>query len=152
MGWFDRWKGVFRSIQIAWRWYLYASMHMAKLAAHDGNESAFHMYFKLAQLEHYIRRDTPRKWYASIAIESKHALRWIPWDAQNGPLKMSRSMINTLILITMSSVFTRMYIIKFESGIISMDPVSRGSIEEEVHSALHRIFPWGTGVLLCQLY
>ena len=40
---------------------VFASMHMAKLAAHDGNESAFHMYFKLAQLEHYIRRDTPRK-------------------------------------------------------------------------------------------
>ena len=40
---------------------VFASMHMAKLAAHEGNESAFHMYFKLAQLEHYIRRDTPRK-------------------------------------------------------------------------------------------
>ena len=40
---------------------IFASMHMAKIAAHEGNESAFHMYFKLAQLEHYIRRDTPRK-------------------------------------------------------------------------------------------
>ena len=49
-------------------------------------------------------------------------------------------MINTLVLITMISVFTRMYIIEFESGIISItDPVSRGSIEEEVHSALHDI-------------
>ena len=39
---------------------VYASMHMAKLAAYNGDEAAFHMYFKLAQLEHYIRRDTPR--------------------------------------------------------------------------------------------
>ena len=38
-----------------------ASIHMAKLAAYSGDESAFHMYYKLAQLEHYILRDTPRK-------------------------------------------------------------------------------------------
>ena len=38
-----------------------ASIHMAKLAAYSGDESAFHMYYKLAQLEHYIVRDTPRK-------------------------------------------------------------------------------------------
>ena len=39
---------------------VYASMHMAKLAAYNRDEAAFHMYFKLAQLDHYIRRDTPR--------------------------------------------------------------------------------------------
>ena len=38
-----------------------ASIHMEKLAAHNGDELPFHMYFKLAKLEHYIRRDTPRK-------------------------------------------------------------------------------------------
>ena len=38
-----------------------ASIHMAKLAAYSGDESAFHMYYKLAQLEHYIVRDTSRK-------------------------------------------------------------------------------------------
>ena len=37
-----------------------SSLVIAKRAAQDGNESAFHMFFKLAQLEHYIRRDTPR--------------------------------------------------------------------------------------------
>ena len=37
-----------------------SSLMIAKRAAQDGNEGAFHMFFKLAQLEHYIRRDTPR--------------------------------------------------------------------------------------------
>ena len=39
----------------------FESIHLAKQCALEGNESAFHMFYKLAQLEHYIRRDTPRR-------------------------------------------------------------------------------------------
>ena len=39
----------------------FESIRLAKQCALEGNESAFHMFYKLAQLEHYIRRDTPRR-------------------------------------------------------------------------------------------
>ena len=39
----------------------FESMYLAKQCALEGNESAFHMFYKLAQLEHYVRRDTPRR-------------------------------------------------------------------------------------------
>ena len=46
----------------------FESIHLAKQCALEGNESAFHMFYKLAQLEHYVRRDTPRR------FEQNHTL------------------------------------------------------------------------------
>ena len=67
-----------------------SSFLIYRIPLYSGDESAFHMYYKLAQLEHYIVRDTPRKtrWGTRNTMNGVSCVDvWSPkWAASRSPV------------------------------------------------------------------